>query len=105
MQNGEQHFDGYLSFSVEVKLFEAVKSFTIVGTIQEHSRFAFVQDNYILISMVFMGLVCVWHAVAPSVGISWADKGVLIGLGVLFISLNVGFFVFIHLFVGVVLYS
>jgi hypothetical protein len=54
--------------------------------------------------MVFMGLVSSWHAVATLTDKSWADKGVLIGLAVLFVIINVTFFIVIYRWVSLFFY-
>jgi hypothetical protein len=60
--------------------------------------FRHVQDKYILVSMFVMGLVCAWHAIANSVDLLWADKGVLIGLAAAYSIVNL---VFVILYIRV----
>ena len=52
--------------------------------------------------MAFMILVCLWHAIIPNVELFWPEKGALIGLGFLFVIINIVFFVM--LFYGVLAY-
>jgi len=54
------------------------------------------QDNYILVSMCYMGLVVIWHSISPVIGLFWVDKGLLIGLALLFVTINVIFVIVIY---------